>query len=169
VYSQICTKGNISEAKRELRLHLREHVVWERNTVWREMIGIERKAQAANIGITQTLLGHERNGGMIRRQGDDNEPDMKEVDTPIGKYHCPQWLVSQTFWMLLSCIAVFAVLLVVPIMEAPEQQNCLAMVVFVSMLWATEVRRPLFAYPDHVDDDRPYHFLSRHCLSHFLR
>jgi len=143
VYSQICTKGNISEAKRELRLHLREHVVWERNTVWREMIGIERKAQAANIGITQTLLGHERNGGMIRRQGDDNEPDMKEVDTPIGKYHCPQWLVSQTFWMLLSCIAVFAVLLVVPIMEAPEQQNCLAMVVFVSMLWATEAI-PLF-------------------------
>ncbi|KAF2850916.1 hypothetical protein T440DRAFT_449457 [Plenodomus tracheiphilus IPT5] len=141
-YSQICTKGNIPEAKRELRLHLREHVVWERNTVWREMIGIERKAQAANIGITQTLLGHET-GGKIRRQGDENEGDMKEVDTPIGKYRCPQWLVSKTFWMLLSCIAVFVVLLVVPIMEAPEQQNCLAMVIFVSMLWATEAI-PLF-------------------------
>ena len=32
-------------------------------------------------------------------------------------------------------------LLVVPIMEAPEQQNCLAMVIFVSLLWATEVCR----------------------------
>ncbi|KAJ4369241.1 low-affinity phosphate transporter [Neocucurbitaria cava] len=142
-YSQICTKGDVAEAKRELRLHLREHVVWERNTVWREMIGIERKAQAANIGISQTLLGQDTTGGKIRRQGDDLEPDMKEVDTPIGRYRCPQWLISRTFWMLVACIAIFAVLLVVPIMKKPEQQNCLAMVVFVSLLWATEAI-PLF-------------------------
>jgi hypothetical protein len=128
-----------------LRLHLREHVVWERNTVWREMIGIERKAQAANIGISHTLLGRDTTGGKIRRQGDDVESDMKEVDTPIGRYRCPQWLLSRTFWILLSCIAVFVVLLVVPIMEAPEQQNCLAMVIFVSLLWATEVRRSCWA------------------------
>jgi hypothetical protein len=31
------------------------------------------------------------------------------------------------------------VLLVVPIMEVPEQQNCLAVVIFVSLLWASEV------------------------------
>ncbi|KAI1664084.1 SPX domain containing protein [Pyrenophora tritici-repentis] len=142
-YAQIGTKGDIVEAKRELRLHLREHVVWERNTVWREMIGIERKAQAANIGITQTLLGRDTTGGKVRRQGDEVESDMKEVDTPIGRYRCPQWLLSRTFWILVACIAVFVVLLVVPIMEMPEQQNCLAMVVFVSLLWATEAI-PLF-------------------------
>lgn len=138
-YSKVCTKGDVAEAKRELRLHLREHVVWERNTVWREMIGIERKAQAANIGITQTLLGRDVNAGRVRRQGDENESEIKEVVTPIGRYRCPQWLVSKTFWTLVACIAVFIVLLVVPIMEKPEQQNCLAMVVFVSALWATEV------------------------------
>ncbi|KAJ4317536.1 low-affinity phosphate transporter [Neodidymelliopsis sp. IMI 364377] len=142
-YSQICTKGDVSEAKRELRLHLREHVVWERNTVWREMIGIERKAQAANIGITQTLLGRDVNAGRVRRQGDENDSEVKEVVTPIGRYRCPQWLISKTFWTLVACIAVFVVLLVVPIMEKPEQQNCLAMVVFVSALWATEAI-PLF-------------------------
>lgn len=142
-YSKICTKGDVTEAKRELRLHLREHVVWERNTVWREMIGIERKAQAANIGITQTLLGRDVNAGRVRRQGDENEPEIKEVVTPIGRYRCPQWLVSKTFWTLVACIAVFVVLLVVPIMEKPEQQNCLAMVVFVSALWATEARTDL--------------------------
>lgn len=139
-YAHLCTKGNVAEAKRELRLHLREHVVWERNTVWREMIGIERKAQAANIGITQTILGRDVNGGKVRRQGDDIESDLKEVVTPIGKYRCPQWLISRTFWMLVACIAVFVVLLVVPIMKKREQQNCLAMVIFVSLLWATEVR-----------------------------
>lgn len=94
---------------------------------------------------------------------------MKEVDTPIGKYRCPQWLISRTFWMLLFCIAVFAVLLVVPIMEAPEQQNCLAMVVFVSMLWATEVSRAVDVPPESIDQDRQYHSSSRHYLSRSLR
>lgn len=142
-YAQIGTKGDLAEAKRELRLHLREHVVWERNTVWREMIGIERKAQAANIGVAQTLLGRDTTGGKVRRQGDEMDSEMKEVATPIGRYRCPQWLISRAFWTLLACIAIFVVLLLVPIMEVPEQQNCLAMVIFVSLLWATEAI-PLF-------------------------
>lgn len=163
-YAHLCTKGDITEAKRELRLHLREHVTWERNTVWREMIGIERKAQAANIGITQTLLGRDTTGGKIRRQGDDIEPELKEVSTPIGKYRCPQWLISRTFWMLVACISVFVVLLVVPIMEKPEQQNCLAMVIFVSLLWATEVRElPLRVVPTLMVIGNPAirHFITR--------
>jgi phosphate transporter len=166
-YSQICTKGDVAEAKRELRLHLREHVVWERNTVWREMIGIERKAQAANIGITQTLLGRDNHAGQVRRQGDQLDSDIKEVVTPIGRYRCPQWLLSRTFWTLVACIAVFVVLLVVPIMEKPEQQNCLAMVIFVSSLWATEVRQPLTV--DQQQTDNPRQFLcSLHLsLCHF--
>jgi phosphate transporter len=72
-------------------------VVWERNTVSREMIGIERKAQAANIGISQTLLGRETTGGKVRHQGDELEPEKKEVDTPIGRYRYPQWLISRSF------------------------------------------------------------------------
>jgi phosphate transporter len=155
-YAHLCTKGDVAEAKRELRLHLREHVVWERNTVWREMIGIERKAQAANIGITQTLLGRDTSGGKVRRQGDDIEPDLKEVSTPIGKYRCPQWLISKTFWLLVACIAIFVVLLVVPIMEKPEQQNCLAMVIFVSLLWATEVLSPYFLNIPDANTPRPF-------------
>ncbi|KAF2866162.1 SPX domain-containing protein [Massariosphaeria phaeospora] len=142
-YSRICTQGDVEEAKRELRLHLREHVVWERNTVWREMIGIERKAQAANLGISQTLLGRDTNGRHTRLQGDDVDPEVQEVVTPIGRYRCPRWLVSRPFWLLLAVIAIFVVLLLVPIMEKPEQQNCLALVVFVSLLWATEAI-PLF-------------------------
>jgi len=52
-------------------------------------------------------------------------------------------LLSSTFYILLAIIAIFVVLLVVPIMDKPEEQNCLAMVVFVSLLWATEAI-PLF-------------------------
>jgi phosphate transporter len=144
VYADIVTKGDIGLARRELRLHLREHVVWERNTVWREMIGIERKAQAANFGIKQTLLGGNHDPSKTRLQGDDNYAgETKEVSTPVGRYRCPKWLFSSTFFALVIIISIFVVLLTVPIMKKPEQQNCLAMLVLVSLLWATE-SIPLF-------------------------
>lgn len=146
-YADVFTKGDLASAKRELRLHLREHVVWERNTVWREMIGIERKAQAANMGLRRTLLGGDHDPSKSRLQGD--EPDdtgTKELVTPIGRFKCPSWLFSSTFFTLVSIVAIFIVLLMVPIMKEPEQQNCLAMLVFVSLLWATEVN-PIMKEP----------------------
>jgi phosphate transporter len=143
IYADVVTKGDLDMARRELRLHLREHVVWERNTVWREMIGIERKAQAANFGIRQTLLGHAHDPTKSRLQGDEENLAMKEVSTPLGRYRCPKWLFSSTFLALIFILAIFFTLLFVPIMKKPEQQNCLAMLVLVSLMWATEVI-PLF-------------------------
>ena len=142
-YAEIVTKGDVALAKRELRLHLREHVVWERNTVWREMIGIERRAQAANLGVRQTLLGGTIDSRDAHKQGHEKDNETTEVDTPIGRYRLPVWLFSSTFLTLIFVIAVFLTLLFVPIMKKEEQQNCLAMLVFVSLLWATEVI-PLF-------------------------
>lgn len=141
-FANINTNGNLEQAKRELRLDLREHVVWERNTVWREMIGIERKAQAANLGIRRTMLGSDNDKHL--RGDEQGTSGTKEISTPVGRYRCPRFLLQSTFYVLVAIVAIFLVLLIVPIMEAPEQQNCLAMVVFVSMLWATE------ASPTHV-------------------
>ena len=139
-YANVVCNGDVAQAKRELRLHLREHVVWERNTVWREMIGIERKAQAANMGLRRTLLGGDHDPSKARLQGDDpKEEGTKEFVTPAGRIQCPRWLCNSTFITLVGIIAVFVVLLLVPIMKKPEQQNCLAMLIFVSLLWATEV------------------------------
>jgi phosphate transporter len=143
LYADVITGGDLPLAKRELRLHLREHVVWERNTVWREMIGIERKAQAANVGIRRTLLGIDEDPAAAQRQGDEQEAAAKEFKTPFGRYSVPEWLCSLSFGTLIVVLAVFIVLLYAPIMDKPEQQNCLAMLVFVSLLWATEVI-PLF-------------------------
>ncbi|KAL1982620.1 hypothetical protein VTN96DRAFT_1055 [Rasamsonia emersonii] len=144
VYADVVTKGNLSLARRELRLHLREHVVWERNTVWREMIGIERKAQAANMGVRRTLLGGDHDPSTAQRQGDEEvKVKAKEITTPLGRFSVPEWLFSLSFLLLVAIVITFGVLLSVPIMEKPEQQNCLAMLVFVSLLWATEVI-PLF-------------------------
>ncbi|RMZ85145.1 hypothetical protein DV738_g269, partial [Chaetothyriales sp. CBS 135597] len=142
LYAEVVTKGDVGLARRELRLHLREHVVWERNTVWREMIGVERRAQAANLGIRHTLLGN-ASPSDTRLQGDDETKKTQAVTTPIGRWQLPKWMVSANFGSLLAILAIFFVLLFVPIMKKPEQQNCLAMLVFVSLLWATETI-PLF-------------------------
>jgi hypothetical protein len=147
-YADIVTQGDVATAKKELRLHLREHVVWERNTVWREMIGIERKAQAANMGIRRTLLGVDTDPAKARKQGDDDElGDMKELRTPVGRFFYPTWLFNSTMYTLIGIVVIFIILLYVPIMDKVEQQNCLAMLVFVSLLWATEVwRYTVFLY-----------------------
>jgi phosphate transporter len=140
-YADVVTQGEVDVAKRELRLHLREHVVWERNTVWREMIGIERKAQAANLGLRRTLLGADNDPSKARLQGDDDQiADMKELTTPVGRMRCPAWLFSSTMFTLVIIVAIFFVLLNIRIMKKKEEQNCLAMLAFVSLLWATEVR-----------------------------
>lgn len=140
MYADVVTKGHRELASRELRLHLREHVVWERNTVWREMIEIERRAQAANVGIRRTLLGGDEDPATARRQGDKQEIRTQEFATPLGRIHFPLWLCSLSFGTLVFSLAVFGAMLSVPIMESAEQQNCLAMLVLVSILWATEVR-----------------------------
>ncbi|KAL2376733.1 hypothetical protein RJZ90_007293 [Blastomyces dermatitidis] len=143
LYADLVTKGDLALSKRELRLHLREHVVWERNTVWREMIGIERKAQAANMGVRRTLLAGDQDPLTAQRQGDELEPTTKEIVTPVGRCPVPAWLLSSTFFTLIGIVVIFLVMLVLPIMSKPEQQNCLAMLVFVSLLWSTEAI-PLF-------------------------
>lgn len=59
LYALICNHGDdLEAAKQELSIHLREHVVWERNTVWRDMIGLERKSYAANSKLMNRSDGN---------------------------------------------------------------------------------------------------------------
>ncbi|KAK1754323.1 Low-affinity phosphate transporter PHO91 [Echria macrotheca] len=141
-YASIITNGDEELAKRDLRSHLREHVVWERNTVWRDLIGLERRAEAASLG--HGLLGLDTDLKKTRLQGDDELAlPLKVIKTPIGRVACPPWLFSTAVFNLILITALFFALLFVPLLEKPEQQNCLAMLVFVSLLWATEAI-PLF-------------------------
>lgn len=137
-YADVVTGGDRDLAKKDLRSHLREHVVWERNTVWRDLIGIERRAEAARFG--QSFLGQSQTAAPKRLQGDDDEiAASKKFRTPLGRLSLPSWMAGTSMLTLLGSVAVFCALLVIPIMDKPEEQNCLALLVFVSLLWATEV------------------------------
>lgn len=144
MYATLFSDDDKQRAERELRLHLREHVIWERNTVWRDMIGIERKAQAAKLGVGRTVLGAEPELEDSRFVGDELHVSlMTEVRTPFGPMRLPKWLLSRDFMVLLGIFAIFGLLLSINFFETPEQNNCFAMLIFVSLLWATEVRRTL--------------------------
>ena len=134
LYSKIATDGDINLAKTALRLHLREHVVWERNTVWRDMIGIERKAHAAAIGA---------NNRGLKLQGEDSAMATQSEKIYLFGYSIPSYLLSSTVILPAVICAIFFLLLALPILESPEQNRCLAVVVTASLLWATEAM-PLF-------------------------
>ncbi|KAK8147762.1 hypothetical protein G3M48_001032 [Beauveria asiatica] len=141
-YSTVVTGGDDAIAKKELRSHLREHVVWERNTVWRDLIGIERRGEAARLG--SLLLGSDSKQAK-RLQGDDDKTiPMTNIATPFGRLRLPAWMLNSSMLTLLLSTAAFLALLIFPILKHPEQQNCLALLVYVSLLWATETL-PLFA------------------------
>ncbi|ORY07845.1 SPX-domain-containing protein, partial [Basidiobolus meristosporus CBS 931.73] len=127
MYAAICCNGDMNAAEIELRSHLREHIVWERNTVWRDMMSMERKVTAAGVrqeAAQEVIAGRKRRGSVLG----------VSVPTPT---------TSINLWAILACLIVFITLLSINIFDAPEKQNCFAMLIFVSLLWATEVI-PLF-------------------------
>jgi len=124
IYASLSTNGNIETAKSELRLHLREHVVWERNTVWKDMIGLERKAQNATVA----------------KQPNDKEAILGEPNGPITSRR----LFNPTFLKLTFITLLSLLLLKFSPFKEVEQKNCFALLVCSSLLWATEAI-PLFA------------------------
>uniref|UniRef100_A0A1D1Z7W3 Putative transporter C3B8.04c n=1 Tax=Anthurium amnicola TaxID=1678845 RepID=A0A1D1Z7W3_9ARAE len=128
IYANLCTNGNMDTAISELKTYLREFLVWERNTIWRDIIGLERKSHA--VGIT----------GPVTVENSVNKDS--NFTTPFGEVN-----VSNTFWknmsLMLVFIGIFIFLLNVSLFKEVEQNNCFALLAFASLLWATEVI-PLF-------------------------
>lgn len=130
-YAKVVTSGDTAMAFSQLKGHLREQVVWQRNTVWREMIGIERRAQGASL--QQSVMGN------VAKDGEKPKP------TKVCGVTLPVWLGIPTLQLGV------AITLLVLLLKAPtlrffprvEEQNCLALLVFCTILWATEVI-PLF-------------------------
>ncbi|KAF7728372.1 low-affinity phosphate transporter [Apophysomyces ossiformis] len=120
MYARLETNGHLDQAIEELKTHLREHIVWERNTVWRDMIGQERKVQSVGV----------------------SEAKPKVVQTPFGIVTFGRDQLMHAL-LLIASIAVFIILLKTEIFAEVEQNRCFAILVFASMLWAAEVM-PLF-------------------------
>ncbi|CAG8535019.1 5601_t:CDS:2 [Cetraspora pellucida] len=91
IYANICTNANMDEAMRELKTHLREFIVWERNTVWRDIIGLERKSQAVGIKAPVTI--------------DHSIETKAKIKTPFGGV-MPLFVTSLLVPLLVVCLRV---------------------------------------------------------------
>ncbi|KAJ2465047.1 low-affinity phosphate transporter, partial [Coemansia sp. RSA 2322] len=110
--------STMDESLLELKKCLREEVVWERNTVWRDMIANERMVNAVGV----------------------QSPDLDQDESAATSSLKPRQLSStqRQLLRLAACTAVFAVTWAIPAFDGVEQQRCWAMLVYVSLLWATE-------------------------------
>lgn len=135
VYAQLTT-GDLERARTELTLHLREQVVWERNTIWRDMIGMERKTQAAGFTASRSRA----NGGEATL---DKPVLLEETYWRVLGVPIPRMLGSSRALSVYGIAAATLVVLAVQPFEDRAQSNCLAIVVCALLLWATETI-PLF-------------------------
>ncbi|KAL6927225.1 hypothetical protein ACO0SA_003517 [Hanseniaspora valbyensis] len=67
MFSNIC-EISISEAEENLKSYLRDHLVWERNTVWKDMMNLETKQQTLKKQIPQGLKKDLINNDTLMRQ-----------------------------------------------------------------------------------------------------
>ena len=152
LYAKCVTRDDLAAAARQLKVFQREHIAWERDTVWRTMISQERRG--AHDGQVKALGGH-----IAAEQG----PSL-DVRTPVGLFK-----VTTKHAFFLAAVVIFTVLLNVRVLSSVESNNCFAILVLATVLWATEVgfqesQKGLFTYlVGSYFRLSPY--LSRPCLS----
>lgn len=121
IFALICGHSDVETARNDLSVHLRDHVVWERNTVWRDLIGMERRVQAANSKVESKT--------------------NRSKDTKVSSLNVS--IKNPTIIRIVSIFVVTMTLLIVSPFEDVPQKNCFALLVCASLLWATETI-PLF-------------------------
>lgn len=131
LYALVCNHGDdLETAKSELSVHLREHVVWERNTVWRDMIGLERKSYAANTQLAEGRdITREKTGG-----GTEGGNLIQGFDLSLKNPIVLKFLIISAITITLLNVSPFT---------DKAQKNCFALLICASLLWATETI-PLF-------------------------
>lgn len=113
---------NVDSVVFELNSYLRDHIIWERNTVWKDLLSLQNKKQ--DFSLNSNLLN-------LR---------VKNYKIPFTSKHVklPQSLVSWQIFKLLLIIVVFVILLTVKTFADKVQARALAVLVAAAMLWASE-------------------------------
>ncbi|KAJ7503249.1 SPX domain-containing protein [Mycena galericulata] len=129
LYAKCVTRGDRSLAKQQLRLHQRENIAWERDTVWRQMIGRERRGDGDALGPTGASL--------LKEEAEDTKPGI------VLRWGKARFRVTKKKIAMLCAVALFIALLNTPVVDVQEANRCFAILMFCTVLWATEAI-PLF-------------------------
>ena len=129
LYAKCVTHGDETAARQQLRLHQRENIVWERDTVWRQMIGQQRRGEADTQDVSGATLV----------QGP--EPTVVDIPTPVGRFK----ITKRSIFKVVA-VVVFVLLLNVQVVEGREANRCFAILTLCTILWATEVKGFHFSF-----------------------
>ncbi|KAJ3062561.1 low-affinity phosphate transporter [Podochytrium sp. JEL0797] len=118
IYARVATDNDVRNARIELDSKCRQRITIERNTVWKDMV----EAGGRTMSIVEA-----------RRKPDEDEA------------HESWWrrFISARLVVLVILLALFYGLLQYNLFETIEEQNCFAIFVFASGMWAFEIV-PLF-------------------------
>ena len=138
------TKEDLESVKNDLRSHLRDHIVWERNTVWKDLLSLEKKSYNLDLNVdsNQAKMGDEGLQNSLLNM------KLTTINLPFSLFgyshvKVPSFFFTTQMIKLLIIIIVFIVLLTVKTFNDPVQARCLALLVAAAMLWASEAL-PLF-------------------------
>ncbi|KAJ7183678.1 SPX domain-containing protein [Mycena filopes] len=133
LYAKCVTRGDRPLAKQQLRLHQRENIAWERDTVWRQMIGRERRGDNLSSagGVGASLVPQ--------------EDAQEESEKPgwVVKAGGLRLRVTKKKLAMVGAVGVFVALLNTQTVQGKEANRCYAVLMFCTVLWATEAI-PLF-------------------------
>lgn len=143
VFASLTNRLNrLEDCKAELRSFLREHIVWERNTVWKDMIGIETR--------TNGLKGVSADATQVNDELYNLDYYSWKLPYPVDfkftkweNFKLPKFLNTARTYKLVIIIAITAVLLGVKTFNDEAEHRCMALLACVALLWATEAI-PLF-------------------------
>ncbi|WWC90734.1 uncharacterized protein L201_005671 [Kwoniella dendrophila CBS 6074] len=134
LYRRVTTSGDEELAKEQLRSQLREKIVVDRETVWSQMVSGHNNKPS---GIFRSIEQDDKD--LPSSFGENSKNQFK---TPLGKFRRPTWLTSRVLILSIALAILIAIVQISP-MDGIEESNCLAMLIFCTILWATEAI-PLF-------------------------
>ncbi|EDO19483.1 hypothetical protein Kpol_1018p11 [Vanderwaltozyma polyspora DSM 70294] len=137
-----------STAKIQLSSHLRDHIIWERNTVWKDMINLERRANNVNnnnninyfdsLYSTFKINNSNKQSGKYSTDKEKNNKESTDLFNIIDLISLKRGMINFSI-----VTAIFLTLLKFSPFDDTLQKNCFAILIYASILWATEII-PLF-------------------------
>ncbi|KAG0741739.1 hypothetical protein G6F23_007360 [Rhizopus arrhizus] len=122
LYADAFCNGHTHVAVRQMKTHLRDQITYDRNTVWKDMVGQERKTLDAHVTPSKPV---------------------KSFQIPFTQRSIPTEQVRSIIAFLISVI-LFAIFLNVNIFGNTQENYCFALLIFAAIMWATEAI-PLYA------------------------
>lgn len=126
----------------DLKSHLRDHIVWERNTVWKDLLSLEKRNY--NLHLDDDAVGKSKMGdeGYLTTLV---QMRTRKVTIPFGwtifnsnYITLPSFLLTTQMIKISLVLIVFIVLMTVHTMNDFQQARCLAVLATAALSWATE-------------------------------